>query len=65
MIYKNLIYYVQVTDMEIMKEAKLSFYITHILPILLRNRVVHFFGFGNRLTFDPVPFDIQVEQSSL
>ncbi|KAH9329534.1 hypothetical protein KI387_001642, partial [Taxus chinensis] len=48
-----------VTDMDIMKEAKPSFYITHILPLLLRNRVVHFVGFGNRLTFDPIPFELQ------
>lgn len=48
-----------VSDMDVLKEAKPSFYMTYILPILLRNRVVHFFGFGNRLSFDPVPFDIQ------
>lgn len=45
--------------MDVMKESKPSFYTTHILPILLRNRVVHFHGFGNRLAFDPVPVDIQ------
>lgn len=48
-----------VSDMDVMKEAKPSFYVTYVLPILLRNRVVHFHGFGNRLSFDPVPFDIQ------
>lgn len=48
-----------VSDMDVMKESKPSFYTTYILPILLRNRVVHFYGFGNRLSFDPVPFDIQ------
>lgn len=48
-----------VSDMDVMKESKPSFYTTHILSILLRNRVVHFHGFGNRLAFDPVPVDIQ------
>eukprot|EP00250_Pteridium_aquilinum_P034891 c8271_g1_i1 orf=213-2330(-) len=47
------------SDMDVLKESKPSFYTTYILPILLRNRVVHFCGFGNRLSFDPVPFDIQ------
>ena len=50
----------QITDMDVTKEAKPSFYVKHILPILLRNRVVHFYGFGHRLSFDPVPFHIQV-----
>ncbi|OVA19998.1 GDP-fucose protein O-fucosyltransferase [Macleaya cordata] len=48
-----------VTDADIMKEAKPSFYLKHILPILLQNRVVHLVGFGNRLAFDPIPFDLQ------
>ncbi|CAL9106204.1 unnamed protein product [Musa acuminata var. zebrina] len=48
-----------VTDAEIMKEAKPSFYLKQILPILLKNRVVHFVGYGNRLAFDPVPFELQ------
>ncbi|KAJ4980579.1 hypothetical protein NE237_031416 [Protea cynaroides] len=48
-----------VTDADIMKEAKLSFFLEHILPILLQNRVVHFVGFGNRLAFDPIPFELQ------
>ncbi|KAI5057319.1 hypothetical protein GOP47_0027334 [Adiantum capillus-veneris] len=48
-----------VSDMDVPKEAKPSFFINYILPILLRNRVVHFFGFGNRLSFDPIPFDLQ------
>ena len=43
-----------------MKEAKPSLYVKKILPILLRNRVVHFIGFGNRLSFDPIPSDLQV-----
>ncbi|XP_020582068.1 uncharacterized protein LOC110025761 isoform X2 [Phalaenopsis equestris] len=48
-----------ITDAEIMKEAKPSFYVKKILPILLKNRLVHFTGFGNRLAFDPIPFDLQ------
>ncbi|KAJ1696094.1 hypothetical protein LUZ63_004606 [Rhynchospora breviuscula] len=47
------------TDSEVMKEAKPSFYVKKILPILLKNGVVHFIGFGNRLSFDPVPFELQ------
>lgn len=43
-----------------MKEAKPDFYMQHILPILLKNGVVHFVGFGNRLAFDPIPFELQV-----
>ncbi|CAN0912549.1 O-fucosyltransferase 2 [Linum grandiflorum] len=49
-----------VTDSDIMKEAKPSFYLKNILPILHTNKVVHFFGFGNRLAFDPMPFELQV-----
>ncbi|CAN0912548.1 O-fucosyltransferase 15 [Linum grandiflorum] len=48
-----------VTDSDIMKEAKPSFYLKNILPILHTNKVVHFFGFGNRLAFDPMPFELQ------
>ncbi|XP_010476148.1 PREDICTED: uncharacterized protein At1g04910-like isoform X2 [Camelina sativa] len=48
-----------VTDIEMMKEAKPDFYMQHILPILLKNGVVHFVGFGNRLAFDPMPFELQ------
>ncbi|KAG7596738.1 GDP-fucose protein O-fucosyltransferase [Arabidopsis suecica] len=48
-----------VTDIEVMKEAKPDFCMTHILPILLKNRVIHFVGFGNRLAFDPLPFELQ------
>lgn len=55
----------KVTDMDVMKEAKLDFYMNHILPILLKNRVIHFVGFGNRLAFDPIPFELQVNISSL
>ncbi|KAH7435723.1 hypothetical protein KP509_06G077000 [Ceratopteris richardii] len=45
--------------MDVMKEAKPSFYIKYILPKLLHNRVVHFLGFGHRLSFDPIPFEMQ------
>ena len=55
----------QVTDVDIMKESKLSFYWKNILPILLQKRVVHFVGFGNRLAFDPIPFELQVNLHSL
>uniref|UniRef100_A0A7N2L3P0 O-fucosyltransferase family protein n=1 Tax=Quercus lobata TaxID=97700 RepID=A0A7N2L3P0_QUELO len=48
-----------VTDEDIMKEAKPRFYLKMILPILFKNRVVHFLGFGNRLAFDPIPFQLQ------
>lgn len=48
-----------------MKEAKPEFYKEHILPILVKNRVIHFVGFGNRLAFDPMPFKLQVDISSL
>ncbi|KAK9267686.1 hypothetical protein L1049_010118 [Liquidambar formosana] len=48
-----------VTDVDIRKESKPSFYLKNILPILLQNRVVHFIGFGNRLAFDPIPFQLQ------
>jgi hypothetical protein len=50
----------QVNDTDVMKEAKPSIYVKKILPILLKNRVVHFVGFGNRLSFDPIPFELQV-----
>ncbi|XP_028763036.1 O-fucosyltransferase 15-like isoform X2 [Neltuma alba] len=48
-----------VSDVDMGKEAKTSFYLKHILPILLKNQVVHFVGFGNRLAFDPIPFELQ------
>ncbi|XVE51056.1 hypothetical protein DITRI_Ditri02bG0008000 [Diplodiscus trichospermus] len=40
-----------VTDVDIRKETKPTFYVKNILPILLQKRVVHFVGFGNRLAF--------------
>ncbi|XP_057962507.1 O-fucosyltransferase 15-like [Malania oleifera] len=48
-----------ITDADIRKEAKPSFYLKNILPVLRQNRVVHFIGFGNRLAFDPIPFQLQ------
>ncbi|PHT90817.1 hypothetical protein T459_05930 [Capsicum annuum] len=48
-----------VTDADVVKEAKPSFYKKHILPILHKNRVVHFLGFGNRLASDPLPLQVQ------
>ena len=48
------------TELDIPKESKPSFYLKYILPLLLKTRVVLFEGFSNRLAFDPVPFDIQV-----
>lgn len=50
-----------VTDTDIMKEAKPSFFLKYILPILHLNRVVHFVGFGNRLASDPVPRQLQMQ----
>ncbi|KAL5773242.1 hypothetical protein ACOSQ2_013166 [Xanthoceras sorbifolium] len=48
-----------VTDVDMPKESKPSFYLKNILPILFKNRVVHFVGFANRLAFDPIPFQLQ------
>ncbi|KAL3522513.1 hypothetical protein ACH5RR_015347 [Cinchona calisaya] len=49
----------QVTDADLSKEATPHEYITKILPLLSRNGVVHFLGYGNRLGFDPLPVDLQ------
>ncbi|KAL8136918.1 hypothetical protein V2J09_002919 [Rumex salicifolius] len=48
-----------ITDDDIMKEAKPNYYFKRILPILLKNKVVHFVGFANRLAYDPIPFQLQ------
>ncbi|OVA00115.1 GDP-fucose protein O-fucosyltransferase [Macleaya cordata] len=48
-----------ITDADIVKEAKPIDFVRVILPLLLRNGVVHFLGFGNRLGFDPLPFKLQ------
>ncbi|KAH8512211.1 hypothetical protein H0E87_009434 [Populus deltoides] len=52
-----------VTDVDVPKESEPSFYLKSILPILLKNRVVHFVGFGNRLAFDPIPFQLQIQET--
>jgi hypothetical protein len=49
-----------ITDADLVKEAKPIDCITHMLPLLLRNGVVHFLGFENRLGFDPLPSKLQV-----
>ncbi|QCD76871.1 O-fucosyltransferase [Vigna unguiculata] len=49
----------QITDADLTKEATTADYIKIVLPLLLRNGVVHFLGYGNRLGFDPLPSDIQ------
>lgn len=54
------IYMFQITDMDIMKEAEPTYFIEVVLPLLRRNGVVHFLGFGNRLAFDPLPLHLQV-----
>ncbi|KAI7752096.1 hypothetical protein M8C21_023107 [Ambrosia artemisiifolia] len=48
-----------VTDVDIAKEARPSFYLKYILPLLTKNKVVHFVGFGNRLASDPIPYHLQ------
>ncbi|KAL1212827.1 O-fucosyltransferase 8 [Cardamine amara subsp. amara] len=48
-----------ITDAELVKEAKPVDYIKHVLPLLKKYGMVHLFGYGNRLGFDPLPFDVQ------
>ncbi|KAJ4916807.1 O-fucosyltransferase family protein [Raphanus sativus] len=48
-----------VTDTELIKEAKPDDYIKNVLPLLKKYGMVHLFGYGNRLGFDPLPFDVQ------
>ncbi|KAH7571949.1 hypothetical protein JRO89_XS04G0172400 [Xanthoceras sorbifolium] len=50
-----------ITDADIMKEAKPIDYVKKVLPLLVRNGIVHFLGFGNRLGFDPLPSELQVK----
>lgn len=52
--------FAQITDSDIMKESKPIHFVNSVLPLLLRNGVVHLLGFGNRLGFDPMPFKLQV-----
>ncbi|KAL1328754.1 hypothetical protein AAHE18_13G395700 [Arachis hypogaea] len=49
----------QITDADLPKEATAADYIKIVLPLLLKNGLVHFLGFGNRLGFDPLPSHIQ------
>ncbi|KAL5191182.1 O-fucosyltransferase 8 [Glycine soja] len=44
------------------KEATLTNYIKVVFPLLLRNGVAHFLGYGNQHGFDPMSSDIQVIQ---
>ncbi|KAL6574101.1 hypothetical protein OROHE_001643 [Orobanche hederae] len=48
-----------VTDAGLPKEATHDEYIKNVLPILSRNGIVHFLGFGNRLGFEGLPSDLQ------
>ncbi|XP_042503096.1 O-fucosyltransferase 8-like isoform X2 [Macadamia integrifolia] len=48
-----------ITDADISKEATPIEFIETVLPLLRRNGLVHFLGFGNRLGFDPLPFELQ------
>lgn len=54
----------QITDAEISKEATPAEYIRTILPLLIKNGVVHFLGYGNRLGFDPLPSELQVRTNT-
>ncbi|PON77050.1 hypothetical protein PanWU01x14_030590 [Parasponia andersonii] len=54
-----------ITDVDLVKEAKPIDFIRTVLPLMLHNRVVRFFGFGNRLGFDPLPFELQQAGSLL
>ncbi|XP_020245965.1 uncharacterized protein At1g04910 isoform X2 [Asparagus officinalis] len=49
----------QITDMDIRKESKPIHFLNVIRPLLLKNGVVHFLGFGNRVAFDPMPKNLQ------
>lgn len=51
------------TDSDIRKEAEPSEFINLALPVLRKNGLVHFLGFGNRLGFDSVPAHLQVNNS--
>ncbi|PIN18818.1 hypothetical protein CDL12_08514 [Handroanthus impetiginosus] len=48
-----------VTDADLAKEATPDEYVKKILPILSRNGILHFLGFGNRLGFDPLPSELR------
>ncbi|PSR98637.1 GDP-fucose protein O-fucosyltransferase protein [Actinidia chinensis var. chinensis] len=48
-----------ITDADIPKEATPDDYAKIVFPLLLKNGVVHFLGFANRLGFDALPFELQ------
>ncbi|KAG6480373.1 hypothetical protein ZIOFF_063873 [Zingiber officinale] len=48
-----------ITDNDIRKESTPEYFLRVVFPLLLKNGVVHFYGFGNRLSFDPLPLDLQ------
>ncbi|EPS72365.1 hypothetical protein M569_02392, partial [Genlisea aurea] len=48
-----------VTEADLPKGATVDYYLRNVLPILRRNGIVHFLGFGNRLGFDPMPYELQ------
>ncbi|KAI7733956.1 hypothetical protein M8C21_031962, partial [Ambrosia artemisiifolia] len=48
-----------ITDADINKEATPTEYIEKVLPLLSKNGVIHFLGYGNRLGFDPLPSELQ------
>ncbi|KAM0054639.1 putative GDP-fucose protein O-fucosyltransferase [Helianthus debilis subsp. tardiflorus] len=48
-----------ITDADMSKEATPTEYIEKVLPLLSKNGVVHFLGYGNRLGFDPLPSELQ------
>lgn len=61
MIWINLLIYL-VFYVDLGKEATLTNYIKVVFPLLLRNGVAHFLGYGNQHGFDPMSSDIQVIQ---
>ncbi|KAK3206862.1 hypothetical protein Dsin_020908 [Dipteronia sinensis] len=50
-----------ITECDIMKEATPIDYVKKVLPLLVRNGIVHFLGFGNQLGFDPLPYELQLD----
>ncbi|OVA15158.1 GDP-fucose protein O-fucosyltransferase [Macleaya cordata] len=52
------------TDSGLVKKAKPIDFFTILLALLLRNRIMHLLGFGSRLGFDPLPFKIQILDST-
>ncbi|KAK4858003.1 hypothetical protein QYF36_009490 [Acer negundo] len=60
-IIKELPPYMESIDIEAIGslEAMPIDYVKKVLPLLVRNGIVHFLGFGNRLGFDPLPSELQ------